>query len=72
MTEVLSQVPAWFWALIGTLILSNIGAIASLATFIFKAGQFVANTNSGIKDAKDTGVRAHLRIDKIETSKELS
>lgn len=69
MTDALAQVPSWFWALLGTLILSNIGAIVSLFGFIFKAGRFVANTESGIADAKEAAVRAHKRIDKLEEVK---
>lgn len=66
LSEALTHVPAWFWTLVGTLILSNIGAIISLFTFIFKAGKFVANTETGIQDAKEAAVRAHKRIDILE------
>ena len=63
--EILSQVPSWFWALIGLLILTNLGAVLTVFGFVFKAGKFVANTENGIKDAKDCGVRAHKRITRI-------
>jgi outer membrane murein-binding lipoprotein Lpp len=38
--------------------------------YIFKGGMFVAETKSGIKDAKDAAVRAHKRIDKLQESTE--
>jgi len=60
------EIPQSGYILIGALIVGNLGVILSLLTFIFKAGQFVAETKSGIKDSKDTGIRAHKRIDKLE------
>lgn len=54
------------YVMIGTLIVANIGTILTLLTFIFKAGVFVADTKSGIKDSKDAAIRAHKRIDLIE------
>lgn len=65
-----SQIPTWVYVTIGTLVVSNLGSIISFAVFIFKCGVFVADTKSGIKDAKDTAVRAHLRIDKIKNTVE--
>jgi fructose-specific phosphotransferase system IIC component len=59
--------PTSFYTLVGTLIVANIGTIIAVFVFIFKAGIFVAETKSGIKDAKDSSIRAHKRIDKIET-----
>lgn len=51
---------------VGVLVLGNLSVIITLLTFIFKSGQFVTKTDLGIKDAKETGVRAHKRIDKLE------
>ncbi len=52
-----------FKLLIGGLILSNFATIGLVIGWIFKGGMFVADTKSGIKDAKDCAVRAHVRID---------
>lgn len=51
---------------VGTMVVTNFAAIGALIVFIFKCGQFVSDTRSGIKDAKETGVRAHKRIDVME------
>ncbi len=64
--DILSQVPSWFWGLIGFLILTQLGAVFTFIGFIFKAGKFVAKTEHGIVDAKSTGVRAHKRSDILE------
>jgi hypothetical protein len=63
------EIPAAFYYIVGTLIVANIASVLTVLTFIFKAGMFVADTKAGIKDAKDTGVRAHLRIDVIDKTK---
>ncbi len=62
----LTEIPASFYAILGILVVTNVGTVGALIVFIFKCGMFVADTKSGIRDAKDTAVRAHLRIDKIE------
>ena len=61
----MEQIPPSFYAIVGALIVANIGVIITFITFIFKAGMFVANTKAGIKDAKDSAVRAHKRIDSL-------
>jgi fructose-specific phosphotransferase system IIC component len=69
MPEVLTvtpQIPTSVYVIIGTLIIANLGTILTVLTFIFKGGMFVAETRSGIKDAKEAAVRAHKRIDKLE------
>lgn len=63
------QIPTSVYILVGTLIVANLGATLTVLTFIFKGGMFVAETKSGIKDAKETGVRAHKRIDVLEETK---
>ena len=60
------EIPTSVYALIGFLIFSNFSTLGALIVFIFKVGKFVANTEYGIKDARDTAVRAHKRLDKIE------
>jgi hypothetical protein len=62
----MTEIPASLYAIIGILILTNIGAVGSMIVFIFRCGLFVANTKAGIRDAKNTAIRAHKRIDLIE------
>lgn len=66
----MTEIPAGVYAVVGIMVITNLATLASLIVFIFKCGMFFADTRSGIKDAKDTGVRAHLRID--ETDKTLT
>lgn len=58
-----SQLPAGVYLAIGVLTVGNLGVIITMLTFIFKAGMFVSSTKMGVKDAKDSAVRAHKRID---------
>ncbi len=62
----MTQIPSALYAIVGILVVTNLSTVGALIVFIFKCGMFVADTKSGIKDAKETGVRAHLRIDKIK------
>lgn len=62
--------PASLYAVVGILVVTNLSTVGALIVFIFKCGMFVASTQSGIKDAKETAVRAHLRIDKISPKDE--
>jgi len=66
MVESTIQIPTSVYIIVGTLVIANIGTILTILTFIFKGGMFVAETRGGITDAKETGVRAHKRIDKFE------
>lgn len=61
----MKDLPQEFYIVIGVLIVANLGVILSLLTLIFKAGQFVAKTESGINEAKECAVRAHVRVDKL-------
>jgi len=61
-----TEIPPSVYYIIGTMVLANVGTIIAVISFIFKAGMFVSDTKLGIKDAKDTGVRAHKRIDSLE------
>jgi len=63
--EVTSAIPTSFYIIVGVLVVANFSSLIALATFIYKAGMFVADTRSGIKDAKTSAVRAHIRIDKL-------
>lgn len=62
----MSELPSSVYAIVGILVVTNLATVGSLIVFIFKCGMFVSETKSGIKDAKSTAVRAHLRIDKID------
>lgn len=44
----------------------SFGTMVTLIIFVFRVGMFVSETRHGIKDSKETGVRAHVRIDKLE------
>jgi hypothetical protein len=66
MERLMANIPTSFYAIIGVLIVANFSSLIALIVFIFKAGMFVADTKAGILDAKETGVRAHKRIDKLE------
>jgi len=59
-------IPTGVYVSIGVLFLGNLTVIVTLLTFIFRGGMFVAETKGGIKDAKETAVRAHKRIDEVE------
>ncbi len=63
----MTELPASVYAIVGILIVGNLATIGTLIVFIFKCGIFVADTRSGIKDAKAASVRAHKRIDRIES-----
>lgn len=67
-----TQIPTSAYVTVGVLILGNLTVILTLLTFIFKSGMFVAETKVGIKDAKDTAVRAHKRIDEVEEKTEIN
>ena len=62
----MALIPTGVYVSIGVLFLGNLTVIVTLLTFIFRGGMFVAETKGGIKDAKETAVRAHKRIDEVE------
>lgn len=70
-TSIASQIPTSLYVVVGLLVVGNFGVIISLLTFIFKAGMFVSATKNGIKEAKETAVRAHKRIDKLGVDTEI-
>ena len=62
----MTELPASLYAVVGILVITHLASIGTFIVFIFKCGVFVADTKSGIKDAKETAVRAHLRIDEFK------
>ena len=65
----MTELPSSVYVVVGILVVTNLATVGSLIVFIFKCGLFVADTKSGIADAKASSVRAHLRIDKLEDKK---
>jgi len=72
MGETVATIPTSVYVSVGVLVLGNLTVILTLLTFIFKSGMFVAETKGGIKDAKDTAVRAHKRIDEVEEKTDIN
>ena len=60
------EIPASFYAVVGVLVVGQFATLITLLTFIFKAGMFVRETQLGVKEAKESAIRAHKRIEKIE------
>lgn len=60
------EIPISFYYLVGTLILTNIGTIGSVLVFGGKSVWWLSKLDSRIDDAKETAVRAHIRVDKLE------
>lgn len=60
------ELPTSLYVAAGAIVISNLSLIWAVGRFIFKAGKFVANTEAGIQDAKETAVRAHKRLDEHE------
>lgn len=60
-----------FYWLLGSVIVANFGTIIAVWVFsikaTFKISAWVANTENAIKDTKSMSVRAHKRIDALET-----
>ncbi len=62
----MSEIPPALYAIVGILVVTNLSTVGALIIFIFKCGVFVADTKSGINDARGKAVRAHKRIDNIQ------
>ena len=60
-----AELPPSVYIVVGVLVLSNLSLVIPIITFFFKAGITKATHELGIKDAKETAVRAHKRIDII-------
>jgi hypothetical protein len=65
----MTELPASFYSIIGILVVGQLSTLITLLVFVFKAGRYTASTEYANKDAKDTAVRAHLRIDNLEGKK---
>ncbi len=61
----MTEIPGSLYAIVGILVVTNLSTVGALIVFIFKCGIFVAETKSGITDAKEKAIRAHKRIDEI-------
>jgi hypothetical protein len=61
----MTEIPAAFYAIIGILVVANVGTLGALVVFIFKVGMFVQSTKSGIRETREMSVRAHKRIDTL-------
>ncbi len=61
----MSEIPPSLYAIVGILVVTNLSTVGALIVFIFKCGMFVSETKLGIRDAKESSVRAHIRIDEI-------
>lgn len=66
MMEQISQYPLSILIFVGILVLSNIGVIITILTFIFKAGMFVSETRKGIETATKQASGAHERLNALE------
>jgi len=64
----MTEVPQSLYVIVGILVVTNLSTVGALIVFIFKCGMFVAETKSGIKDSKDSAIRAHVRIDNLASA----
>ena len=62
----MSELPQSFYYIVGFLLVTNLGMLGSFVVVVFKAGMLISEFKHNNKDAKDTAVRAHRRIDKLE------
>ena len=61
--KTVAELPPDFYRYLGYVIWTQAGLILVLLGYIYQFGKSVAETRLGIKDAKDCGVRAHIRDD---------
>lgn len=61
----MTEIPSALYAVVGILVVTNLSTVGALIVFIFKCGMFVAETKTGIREAREKAVRAHQRIDKL-------
>lgn len=50
----------------GAIVLTNVGTILSIFYFALKSAWFLSKMDSRIDDSKNSSIRAHKRIDKLE------
>lgn len=70
MTETLATVPtipAWIYPVAGALILGNLGTIGSVLFATYRLVWWASKVDSRIDQTKETAIRAHKRIDSVET-----
>ena len=60
----MQEIPEKVYYLFGFLILTNLGTIASVVVFGFKATWWLSKLDSRVTHSQETGNRAHKRIDK--------
>jgi hypothetical protein len=65
-TLVHAELPPSVYVIVGVLVLSNLSLVIPIITFFFKAGITKATHEMGIKDAKETAIRCHKRVDVLE------
>lgn len=61
------NIPSEVYYLVGALIITNIGAIGTIAVTAAKLIWWAAKADSRIDEAKAMAVRAHKRIDGVES-----
>lgn len=66
-----AEIPGALYAIVGVLVVTNLSTVGAVIVFIFKCGVFVSETKLGINHARETAVRAHQRIDKIEFGRDI-
>lgn len=70
MNGVVDQIPQSMYTIIGYLVVAQLTTIVGVLAWgiksAYKHGYEKATTDLGIKDAKETAVRAHKRIDVVE------
>jgi len=64
-----ANIPSSVYYALGVLVVTNIGTLVSIATVAFRALWWASKLDSRVEDAKSTSVRAHRRIDIIESKK---
>lgn len=61
----MDQIPNSVLAIIGVMVLSNLGSIAAMVYSGLKVAWWFSKLDSRVDKAQETAVRAHQRIDKI-------
>lgn len=63
------EIPAQVYYIAGALLLTNIGTIVSMIYAGLKSAWWLSKLDSRVHDAKNAAVRAHKRIDDLESKK---
>lgn len=59
------ELPSSFYYIIGISIVANVGTIGTVLILIFKSSWWLSKLDGRVTDAKDTAIRAHVRLDKV-------